>query len=152
MNKVLVIGAGAQGGPCASILAGEEGVEKILLGDIDLNLAQKVADKIGSQKVDAFKLDASSEAEVAAAARNVDVIINLTHLKFNDVIMSAALAAKTHYVDTATDTQFLEDWITGAEHKLDREFKTRIDRFSGGQSVRPPIAFRRQMINSDILS
>ena len=39
MKKVLVIGAGAQGGPCASILAGEEGVEKILLGDIDLDLA-----------------------------------------------------------------------------------------------------------------
>ena len=42
MKKVLVIGAGAQGGPCASILAGEEGVEKILIGDIDLDLARKV--------------------------------------------------------------------------------------------------------------
>ena len=41
MRKVLVIGAGAQGGPCASILAGEEGVVEIGLGDIDLALAQK---------------------------------------------------------------------------------------------------------------
>ena len=79
-----MIGAGAQGGPCASILAREEGVEKILLGDIDLDLA---------------------------------------HLKFNDVIMSAALAAGTHYVDTASDTPFLEDWISEAEHKLQRGFK-----------------------------
>lgn len=123
MEKVLVIGAGAQGGPCASILAGEESVEEIRLGDIDLALAQKVAGKINSNKVEAFKLDASSEAEVTAAADGVDVVINLTHLKFNDVILSAALAAKTHYVDTASDTPFLEDWISGEEHKLHSGFK-----------------------------
>lgn len=123
MEKVLVIGAGAQGGPCASILAGEESVEEIRLGDIDLALAQKVAGKINSNKVEAFKLDASSEAKVTAAADGVDVVINLTHLKFNDVILSAALAAKTHYVDTASDTPFLEDWISGEEHKLHSGFK-----------------------------
>jgi malate/lactate dehydrogenase len=50
MKKVLVIGAGAQGGPCTSILAGEESVKEIRLGDIDLALAQKVADKVKSDK------------------------------------------------------------------------------------------------------
>ena len=123
MKKVLVIGAGAQGGPCASILAGEEGVEKILLGDIDLDLAQKVADKIQSDKVEVFKLGASDEAQVIAAAEGVDVVINLTHLKFNDIIMSAALAAETHYVDTASNTPFLENWISGDDPHLHREFK-----------------------------
>ena len=96
MKKVLVIDAGAQGGPCASILAGEEGVEEIRLGDIDLTLAQKVADKIKSDKVEAFRLDASSEAEAIAAGEGFDVVINLTHLKFNDTIMAAALSAETH--------------------------------------------------------
>jgi saccharopine dehydrogenase-like NADP-dependent oxidoreductase len=123
VRTVLVIGAGAQGGPCASILAGEEGVEKILLGDIDLALAEKVKDRIGSQKVAAFELDASQEDQVTAAAREVDVVINLTHLKFNDVIMSAVLAAETHYVDTASNTPFLEAWISEDEHELHREFK-----------------------------
>ena len=124
MKKVLVIGAGAQGGPCASILAGEEGVEEIRLGDIDLALAHKVTDKINSGKVEAFKLDASSEEDVIAAAEGVDVVINLTHLKFNDTIMAAALAAETHYVNTASDTPFLENWISGHEPNLHREFKT----------------------------
>jgi ABC-2 type transport system permease protein len=32
MNKVLVDGAGAQGGPCASILAGDASIEEILAG------------------------------------------------------------------------------------------------------------------------
>ena len=124
MKKVLVIGAGAQGGPCVSILAGEEGVEKILIGDIDLDLAQKVASKISSHKIEAFKLDANSKADIIAAAEGVDVVINLTHLKFNDIIMSAALAAKTHYVDTASDTPFLEDWISGDDLNLHHEFKS----------------------------
>jgi saccharopine dehydrogenase-like NADP-dependent oxidoreductase len=122
MERVLVVGAGAQGGPCASILSGESGVEEIRLGDIDGALAEKVAQKIGSSKVRPFRLDASRREEVIAAAHGVDVIINLTHLRFNDVIMGAALAVGTHYVDTATTTAFLEDWISGGDVKRHREF------------------------------
>jgi saccharopine dehydrogenase-like NADP-dependent oxidoreductase len=123
MKNVLVIGAGAQGGPCASILAGEPGIERILLGDIDLELAQRVADRVNSHKVEAIKLDASDEAQVIGAAEGTDVVINLTHLKFNDVILSAALKAKTHYVDTASNTPFLEDWISSEEHELHQGFQ-----------------------------
>lgn len=135
-----MIGAGAQGGPCASILAGEESVEKILLGDIDLTLAQRVASKINSHKVEAFKLDASDEAQVIAAAEGVDVVINLTHLKFNDVILSASLAAKTHYVDTASNTPFLENWISGKDHKLQRGFKAIGKTALAGSGFAPGIA------------
>ncbi len=124
MKKVLVIGAGAQGGPCTSILAGEPGVEEIHLGDIDLSRAQKVAARVKSEKVEPFRLDASNKDEVTTAAQGVDVIINLTHLKFNDIIMAAALAGGTHYVDTASNTAFLEDWISGGDPKLHREFKS----------------------------
>jgi len=122
MKKVLVVGAGAQGGPCASILAGEPGVQEIRLGDIDLELAKKVTDKINSNKVKSIKLDARKKEEVVAAAQGVDAIINLTHLDFNDVIMAAALAVKTHYIDTASTTKFLEDWISGDELKFHKEF------------------------------
>jgi saccharopine dehydrogenase-like NADP-dependent oxidoreductase len=122
MRKVLVVGAGAQGGPCAAILAGEASVEEIRLGDIDRALAEKVAQKIGSSKVRPFKLDAGRSQEVIAAAQGADVIINLTHLRFNDVIMDGALVAGTHYVDTATTTAFLEDWISGGDVKRHQEF------------------------------
>ncbi len=123
MKKVLVIGAGAQGGPCTSILAGEESVELIRLGDIDLDLAQRVADRVMSEKIETLLLDASDKEQMVAAAEGVDVIINLTHLKFNDTIMAAALEAGTHYVDTASSTEFLENWITREEPKLHQEFE-----------------------------
>ena len=76
MAKVLVVGAGTQGGPCASILAGEENVSEIRLGDIDLDTAQKVAAKIGSAKTQPLKLDASNLDEVISLASGVDVILN----------------------------------------------------------------------------
>jgi saccharopine dehydrogenase-like NADP-dependent oxidoreductase len=122
MRKVLVIGAGAQGGPCASILAGEAGVEEIRLGDIDLDLAQRVAERVRGDRVQPLQLDAGNREAVVAAAQGVDVIINLTHLKFNEVIMSAALAANAHYVDTASNTEFLERWISGAPPKFHQGF------------------------------
>ena len=122
MKKVLIVGAGAQGGPCASILAGEESVKEIRLGDINVNLAKKVADKIKSEKVQPIKLDASNKDEIVKAAEGVDVILNLTHLKFNGIIMEAALASQAHYVDTACSTEFLEDWVSKADPKYHRDF------------------------------
>ena len=43
MKKVLIVGAGAQGGPCAAILAGETSITEIRLGHINFDFAKKVA-------------------------------------------------------------------------------------------------------------
>ena len=122
MKVVLIVGAGAQGGPCASVLAGENSVEEIRLGDIDLDIARKAANRIDSVKVKPFNLDASKLDEVIKAAEGVDVIFNFTLIRYNDIIMKAALASQAHYVDTACNTQFLEHWITGSEPNFHREF------------------------------
>ena len=122
MLKVLIVGAGAQGGPCASILTGEESVAEIRLGDIDLEVARKVAAKIDNPKIQPIRLDASLKSELIKAAKGVDVIFNLTLLKYNDIIMEAALRSNAHYVDTACTTRFLEDWAAGVEQKFQREF------------------------------
>jgi saccharopine dehydrogenase (NAD+, L-lysine-forming) len=122
MKKVLVVGAGAQGGPCVSILAGEESITEIRLGDINDELAKQVADKVGDSKIQPIKLDASNKAEIVRAAEGVDIIMNFTLLKFNDIIMQAALEAQTYYVDTACSTEFLQRWISGDEPKYHQDF------------------------------
>ncbi|MCD6599674.1 MAG: saccharopine dehydrogenase NADP-binding domain-containing protein, partial [Dehalococcoidia bacterium] len=91
MTKVLIVGAGAQGGPCASILARDKDVSEIVLGDIDLELANKVKQKIKSAKITPVKVDAGRVEDIERAARGVDVIINLTVTAFNSNIMKAAL-------------------------------------------------------------
>ena len=101
MKKVLIVGAGAQGGPCASILARDKDISEIRLGDIDVELANKVKDKIKNDKLTVLKLDAAKIEEVEKAAIGVDVIINLTLTTFNSNIMKAALINGAHYVDTS---------------------------------------------------
>ena len=101
MSKILLIGAGVQGGPCASILSRNKEISEIVLGDINLELAKKVSKKIGSDKITAVKLDASETREVEKAAKGADAIINLTLTAFDMNIMEAALRSGAHYIDTS---------------------------------------------------
>ena len=101
MKKVLIVGAGAQGGPCASILARDKDVSEIVLGDIDLDLANKVKDKIKSDKISVMKVHAGKLEDIERAAKGVDAIINLTLTVFDSNIMQAALRNGAHYIDTS---------------------------------------------------
>ncbi len=101
MSKILLIGAGAQGGPCASILSRDKKVSEIVLGDINLELAKRVSKKIGSEKITTIKLDASKTEEVENAAKGADAVINLTLTAYDMNIMKAALQSGAHYIDTS---------------------------------------------------
>jgi saccharopine dehydrogenase-like NADP-dependent oxidoreductase len=107
--KVLVVGAGAQGGPCASILSRDKTVSGIVLGDIDLGLANKVKEKLLSDKITTVKVDAGDMADIEKAAKGVDVIINLTLTAFDVNIMKTALKVGAHYVDTSFGEPSLMD-------------------------------------------
>jgi len=93
MKKVLIVGAGGQGGPCASILARDKDVTEIVLGDIDIELANKAKNKIKSEKITTVKLDAGKVEDIERAAKGMDVIINLTLPRFDINVMKAAVKA-----------------------------------------------------------
>jgi len=101
MKKVLIVGAGAQGASCASVLSRDKDMTEIVLGDIDLDLANKVKEKIKSDKITAMKVDAGRVEDIERVAKGVDAIINLTLTAFNSNIMKAALKSGAHYVDTS---------------------------------------------------
>ena len=109
MEKVLIVGAGAQGGPCASILSREKEVTEIVIGDINLELARKVKEKIKSDKITAIKLNAADTDGVTKAAKGADAIINLTLTEYDVNIMEAALRSGAHYVDTSFGEPNLKD-------------------------------------------
>jgi saccharopine dehydrogenase-like NADP-dependent oxidoreductase len=131
--RILLIGAGAQGGPCASILSRDPDISEIIIGDIDIELIEKVKDKIASPKITAQKLDAGDIKEVEKAAQGVDVIITLALTAFNDNIMKAALKVGAHYIDTSFGEGSLMDIcerdnilsqiIENRPISLDHEFK-----------------------------
>jgi len=107
--KALVVGAGAQGGPCAAILDRDPDFSEIVLADIDIALANKVKAKIQSDKIVTMQVDAANAEELNQAANGAAVIINLTLTEFNQNIMNVALKNKAHYVDTSFGEPVLLD-------------------------------------------
>lgn len=122
--KFLVVGAGGQGAPCASILSRDPDVSNIVLADINEELLDKVSKKIRSEKLTTVRVDAGILEDLKDAAKGVDAVINLTHIKFNANIMEAAVKSGAHYVDTALDYEGI--WKQLVENKplsYDKEFK-----------------------------
>ncbi|HMG06127.1 MAG TPA: saccharopine dehydrogenase NADP-binding domain-containing protein [Chthoniobacterales bacterium] len=116
-SNILVVGAGAQGAPCAAILARQPGVERILLGAHKLGDAASICERLGSPKVTAAQFDAREPDTVARSARealgNVDVVIDLTPSFISVPVMEAALALGAHYVNTAACPEHLAQLIHG---------------------------------------
>ncbi|UCE15479.1 MAG: saccharopine dehydrogenase NADP-binding domain-containing protein [Candidatus Bathyarchaeota archaeon] len=121
--KFLVVGAGGQGAPCASILSRDPEVSEIVLADIDLELAKKVSRKIGSDKITITRVDAGNLEDLLNAAKGVDAIINLTLPRFNSNIKKAALKSGAHYVDTAFDEKTWKELTGNKPLEFDKEFK-----------------------------
>ena len=65
-------------------MARDKEVTEIVLGDIDLELANRVKDKIKSDKITAVKLDEGKVEDIKNVAKEVGVISNLTLVQFNE--------------------------------------------------------------------
>lgn len=121
--KFLVVGAGAQGAPAASILSRYSDVSEVVLADIDEGLLEKVSEKIGSDKITAIRVDAGNLDELVKVAEGVDAVVNLSPIRFNHNIMKAALMSGAHYVDAATGPTLWDQILRDEPLELDKEFR-----------------------------
>ncbi|HML36450.1 MAG TPA: saccharopine dehydrogenase NADP-binding domain-containing protein [Bacillota bacterium] len=124
--KVLIVGAGGQGGACASILARQDCVEEIRLFDLDESVAKSAADQIGSGKVKAGTINATNSDDVARAAEGVDVVVDMVMPWMVPYVMEGALKAKANYINTAFDTPYWDEFLAGKkieELTLSKEFE-----------------------------
>ncbi len=123
--KVFVMGAGGQGGPCASILARDNECSKIVLADIDAKMLEKVKAKVNSSKLNTVSVDANSIEQVAAAAEECDVVIDLAPLWVALSVMKAALKVNACYVNTAFGNPFSEQLVEGKSLELSDQFENK---------------------------
>jgi lysine 6-dehydrogenase len=86
------------GSAVAYDLAHSPGVEKVILTDIDDDRAHSAARAIG-RNVEALRLDASNENEVAGLAESVDVVVGATSYTHNLKLTRAAIRAGAHFCD-----------------------------------------------------
>jgi saccharopine dehydrogenase-like NADP-dependent oxidoreductase len=108
--KILVMGAGGQGAPCASILSKDPEITYIKLCDIDEKMLIKVKDKINSPKLYIEKVDASDPNDVARVAEGMDAIIDLVTPSYFTNVMEGALKSGCHYVNTAWEEYLYEGY------------------------------------------
>ncbi len=121
--KVLIVGAGGQGGPCTAILVHDQEVERVVLADIDLQAAEMVKKKVGSDKVKTARIDAADVEELVSVGSGCDVIIDLSMPWLAPKVIEAALLMKIHYINTAFDKPFWGQLVNGEPLLMDRELK-----------------------------
>lgn len=80
-------------------LAETSDFEEIVIADIDLSKAQRLADELGGGRVRATRVDASDEDALAETFKGFDVIANCTTYHFGMMVVRAAIKAKVNYLD-----------------------------------------------------
>ena len=115
--KTLIVGAGGQGGACASILARQRSVEEIRLVDLKEETAMAVAKEIGSPRVKTGAVDATNPDDVEKVARGVDVVVDMVMPWMATYVMKGALKARAHYINTAFDDPFWDEFLNGKSIK-----------------------------------
>jgi len=96
--KALVIGAGLMGSAITYDLAHSEGVEKVILADIDIEKAKKVTKSIGIN-TEAVKLDVNYYDDVIELMKLVDVVCGATSYNHNLLLTKAAIESGKHFCD-----------------------------------------------------
>jgi len=96
---VVLGGAGIIGRAIARDLADDREIKEIVLADLDLDGARKVAEGLGRPGATAVKADVTDHAGLVALLRGAGAVVNAVQYYFNLPVMKACLEAKTHYVD-----------------------------------------------------
>jgi saccharopine dehydrogenase (NAD+, L-lysine-forming) len=101
--RVLVVGAGGVGSALATAANASEGLDHIVVTDLDAGRAARAVDGLDAGRFAARALDASDPVAIAelATAERADVIVNACDPRLNPAIFAAAFDAGCHYLDMA---------------------------------------------------
>ena len=101
--RVLVVGAGGVGSAIAIAANASEGLDRVVVTDLDADRAARAIDNLDEKRFAARALDVSDETAIAdlARAERIDVVMNACDPRLNPPIFHAAFAAGCHYIDMA---------------------------------------------------
>ena len=99
--RIAVVGAGAMGRWTVKELGLTNEVDEIVVGDVDVARAARVAAEMGEGKARGVAVDAADESQgtLLAALSGCDAMINATQYFWNLNVMHAAVRAGCHYTD-----------------------------------------------------
>ncbi|HIH01364.1 TPA: hypothetical protein HA259_04695, partial [Thermoplasmata archaeon] len=85
--RAAVLGCGGVGQVIGQLLARSDLVSDLVLADIEISGARKVAERTGADKISIERVDGGKMASVARLAKKVDVVVNGTVPMLNLKIM-----------------------------------------------------------------
>ncbi|AEE92135.1 Saccharopine dehydrogenase [Tepidanaerobacter acetatoxydans Re1] len=112
--KITVLGgAGDMGSRAVRDLAKSEEVTELVIADINIAAAKKLADALG-EKVKAVYIDANRPETLISAMQGKDVVASAMgpFYKFEKVAVEAAIASNVHYVSICDDYDAAESILT----------------------------------------
>jgi len=121
--KVLIVGTGVQGSVIATAMVKRPDVSQVRLSDIDLGKVQQLAERLKSEKVCTYRVDANELDDLLRASEGVDVVVNATVPIFNLKIMNAALRSGACYQDLALGSPPPFEEALSNELQLNDKFK-----------------------------
>jgi len=97
--KIGVLGSGLMGKEAARDLVNSDIVTAVGLADIDIDRAKSICEKLNSDKIMAYKVDATDREQLKSFMKQYDVIINALFYSFNKTVAELAIELGVHSVD-----------------------------------------------------
>ena len=133
MQILIVGGCGAQARPAIERLIAGNIFSKVVIGDINQQLAEQLLQDLGSAKVSARRVDALDHESMVQAMSGVDVVMNCSgpyHL-LGVRVLTAAIEAGKHFVDYCDDVQPTLEMLSLSEQAQEKGVTAFIPAASG---------------------
>lgn len=111
MSRATVLGgSGAVGSVAVSTLAANDIFDEVVIADIALDQAKRLAKQLGAKKVSAIEVDANDPKSLARAIAGSSLVLNCVgpFYQYGPAILKAAIEAKINYVDVCDDLDATE--------------------------------------------
>ena len=117
--KILVLGAGRMGhGAAFDLVHNSPDVDRVTIADVDRSAAERVAESIGTGRIEARAADAADTDAVLALMRGHDSVISCVNYWYNRALSKAAIAAGANFCDLGGNNTVVDQQLA-----LDREAK-----------------------------
>jgi len=117
--KILVLGAGRMGhGAAFDLVHNSSDVTSVTVADFDLTIAEDVATKVGTDRIQARQIDASNYQDVVELMRGHDSTISCVNYWYNESLSRAAIETKSNFCDLGGN-----NYVVDSQLALDAEAK-----------------------------
>ena len=108
--RVIQLGCGITGLVCAEELAGNTSVDELVLADSMTEGADKLADRLTSNKISVQKIDATDRNALSRLLGNADVVVSSLPWDLNGMVMETAMTEGVDYVDFCITKEAFDDF------------------------------------------